>query len=56
MGSKMAGKEKRHIKTTGVVAIPHDAQARRTQLLKAQEVWEKKSLQKSDDVTNSEGK
>lgn len=52
----MADKNKRHAKTADVVALPHDAQARRTQLLKAQEVWEKKSLQKSDDVTNSEGK
>lgn len=53
---KMADKEKQHIKTTDVVALPHDAQARREQLLKAQETWVQGSLQKSDDTVNSEDK
>ena len=51
----MADKEKQQVKAD-IVALPHDAQARREQLLKAQETWAQESTQKSDDTINSEDK
>ena len=55
MDGKMADKEKQQTKKN-VSVLPHDARARREQLSKAQEMWAQRSLQKSDDVINSEDK